>query len=94
MKRRSYASEPQLDMTDMANMVGGLNLEGGLGLTGHVEVNELTSVQRLSRRILRRTAEISPFSVQSVQEIQLNPAAGCRREKEEPDPVCRWRETL
>lgn len=45
----------------MANAVSGLDLEGGLGLAGNVEVNELTSLQRLNMRILRRTAEGSAF---------------------------------
>lgn len=52
-------SETQLDMADRANTLGGLNLEGGLVLTGNVDVNELTSLQRLSRRMVRRTAEVS-----------------------------------
>lgn len=47
----------------MVNMVSGLNLEGGLALTGDVEVNKLTSLQRLNQRILRRAAEVSAFSV-------------------------------
>ena len=46
-------------MADRADTVGGLNLEGGLVLTGNVDVNELTSLQRLGRRIVRRTAEVS-----------------------------------
>lgn len=33
----------------------------GSGLTGDVEVNELTSPQRLDQTILRRTAEASAF---------------------------------
>lgn len=55
---KSYTSETQ---ADKANTVSGLDLERGLGLTGNVEVNELTSPQRLNMRILRRTAEVSAF---------------------------------
>lgn len=56
-------------MADMANMVSGLNLEGQLGLKGNVEVNELTSLQRLNRRILRRIADASPFPFSQFGEL-------------------------
>lgn len=74
IKHWRYTSETKLDMTDMASMVGGLNLEGGFDLTGDVEVNKLTSQQRPERRILRRTAELCLFPPQTVQEMRLNPA--------------------
>lgn len=66
-------------MADMANMVGGLNLEGGLDLTGNVEVNELTSLQRLNRRILRGKAFCSVSSGNSAEIQQLD--AGERKTK-------------
>ena len=70
-------------MADMVNMVGGLNLEGAPGLTGDVEVNELTSLQRFNRRILRRTAEVSTSL------NQFRKSSNCNR----IEPVCRWRFT-
>lgn len=36
-------SEIKLDVTDMASVVSGLNLEGGFDLTGDVEVNKVKS---------------------------------------------------
>ena len=41
----------------------------GFSLTADVEVNELTSVQRLKQRVVRRTAEVSASLFR--QEIQL-----------------------
>lgn len=73
-------SETQLDMTDVLNMTSGLNLQGRSALTGDAELNKLTSQQR---GILRRKAEISAFSGQSVQAMQLD-----TREKQQRPSLC------
>lgn len=69
----------------MTDMVDGLILGGGLGLTGNV--NKL----KVCRDSPGESSGEQLRSLLSVQSVQLNAAAGCRREKDETDPVWRWK---
>lgn len=50
-------------------MVSDVDLKRKLDLTGVVAGNELTSLQRLDRRILRRTAEVSEFLFSQLRKL-------------------------